>query len=101
MSQIEDKASNTEKKTLPLPNSVASTTNSQIQVSSNNSSNNEVEEQIIPIWGEQIILDKKMVKLGEIVIKKSKITEKRKVDVEVRKEKITIKHPDGKKEDIT
>lgn len=103
MSQIENKAGNTEKKRLLLPNSVASTTNSQIQVSSNNNdiNNNEEEEQIIPIWGEQIILDKKMVKLGEIVIKKSKITEKRKVDVEVRKEKITIKHPDGKKEDIT
>ena len=42
-----------------------------------------------------------MVKLGEIVIKKSRISEKRNVDVEVRKEKITVKYPDGKKQEIT
>jgi stress response protein YsnF len=36
-----------------------------------------------------------MVKLGEIVVTKSKTTEKRKVDVEVRKEKVTVKYPDA------
>ena len=81
-----------------------STNNNQIQVSGNNNNNNNndsQEEQIIPIWGEQIIIDKKIVKLGEIVIKKSRISEKRNVDVEVRKEKITVKYPDGKKQEIT
>ena len=42
-----------------------------------------------------------MVKLGEIVIKKSRISEKRKVGVEVRREKITVKYPDGKNQEIT
>ena len=42
-----------------------------------------------------------MVKLGEIAIKKSRIVEKRQVNVEVRKEKVTVKYPDGKKEEIT
>ncbi|CAN5817415.1 hypothetical protein BH23THE1_BH23THE1_22750 [soil metagenome] len=102
MSQIVNKASNTEKKRLPLPNSEDSTNNSQIQVSNNNNNNNnDEEEQIIPIWGEQIIIDKKMVKLGEIVVKKSKISEKRNVDVEVNREKVTVKYPDGKKQEIT
>ena len=42
-----------------------------------------------------------MVKLGEIVVKKSRISEKRKLDIEVRKEKVTVKYPDGKKEEFT
>ena len=96
-------SSQSEKKHLP-PNSEASTNNNQIQVSGNNNNNNNndsQEEQIIPIWGEQIIIDKKIVKLGEIVVKKSRISEKRNVNVEVRKEKITVKYPDGKKQEIT
>ena len=42
-----------------------------------------------------------MVKLGEIVIKKSRISEKRQVGVEIKKEKITVKYPDGRKQEIT
>ena len=98
----DNESSQSEKKPL-LPNYEGSTINSQIQVSGNNNNKNgsEEEEQIIPIWGEQVIIDKKMVKLGEIAIKKSRIVEKRQVNVEVRKEKVTVKYPDGKKEEIT
>ena len=101
MSQTNYESSQSEKR-LPLPNSEDSVNNNQIQVSDNNNNNNDSgEEQVIPIWGEQIIIDKKMVKLGEIVIKKSRISEKRKVGVEVRREKITVKYPDGKNQEIT
>jgi len=98
----EKESSQSEKKPL-LSNSEDSTVNSQIQLSDNINNNNsfEEEEQIIPIWGEQVIIDKKMVKLGEITIKKSRIVEKRHVNVEVRKEKVTVKYPDGKKEEFT
>jgi len=98
----DNESSQSEKKPL-LSNSEDSTVNSQIQLSDNINNNNsfEEEEQIIPIWGEQVIIDKKMVKLGEIAIKKSRIVEKRQVNVEVRKEKVTVKYPDGKKEEIT
>jgi len=82
----EKESSQSEKKPL-LSNSEDSTVNRQIQ--------------LIPIWGEQVIIDKKMVKLGEITIKKSRIVEKRHVNVEVRKEKVTVKYPDGKKEEFT
>ena len=99
MSQTDYESSQSEKRP-PLPNSEASTNNNQIQVSDNNNNNNDSEEeQVIPIWGEQIIIDKKMVKLGEIVIKKSKISEKRKIDIDVRKEKVTVKYPDNKKQE--
>jgi len=100
MSQTDYESSQSEKRP-PLPHSEASTNNNQIQVSDNNNNNNDSEEeQVIPIWGEQIIIDKKMVKLGEIVIKKSKFSEKRRLDIDVRKEKVTVKYPDDKKQQI-
>jgi stress response protein YsnF len=43
------------------------TDENQIQVSDN--SIKEEEEQVIPLWGEQIIIDKKVVKIGEVIIK--------------------------------
>jgi stress response protein YsnF len=69
----------------------------------NNISNitGEEEEQVIPLWGEEIIIDKKIVKIGEVTIKKSKISENRKIDVEVRNEKVTVDYPDGNKEEIS
>ena len=52
------------------------------------------------LWGEEIIIDKKMVKLAEIVIKKYQVNEKRKIDVEVSREKLTLKFPGNFKEEI-
>ena len=96
------------KKALTLKSSETSTNTNQIQVSRGNNyidgvkeEGNTGEEQIIPIWGEQIIINKKIIKLGEIVIKKTKTLERRRLDVEVRKEKVTIKYPDGNKEEIS
>jgi len=68
---------------------------------SDNIKKEEEEEQVIPLWGEELIIDKKIVKIGEVIIKKSKISENRKFDVEVRKEKVTVKYPDGNTEEIT
>lgn len=98
ISQTEKEPSQSEKRPV-LPNSEPRTNDSHIQVSDINNNDSE-EEQIIPIWGEQLIIDKKMVKLGEIVIKKSTMVEKRQVNVEVRKEKITVKYPDGNKQEF-
>ena len=63
-------------------------------------SNNKKEENIIPLWGEEIIINKKMVKIGEIVIRKYQTIEKQKIDVDVKKEKLTIKYPNNHKEEI-
>lgn len=65
-----------------------------------NNYNSNTEENIIPIWGEEVIINKRMVKLGEIVIKKYEINEKQKIDVEVKTEQLTIKYPDHHKEEI-
>jgi stress response protein YsnF len=57
-------------------------------------------QQTMELWGEEIIINKKMVKLAEIVLKKYQVNEKRKVDVEVKREKLTLKFPGNFKEEI-
>ena len=65
-----------------------------------NNYNSKKEENIIPIWGEEIIINKKMVKLGEIIIKKYETTEKQKIEIKVSTEQLTVKYPDNHKEEI-
>lgn len=57
-------------------------------------------EKVIPIWGEEIVVNKQTVKIGEIVIKKYKVTQNRKVELDITKEKLTIEYPDGRIEKI-
>jgi stress response protein YsnF len=57
-------------------------------------------EHVITIWGEEIIINKRKVKLGEFVIKKYEVTETKKVDVELITEKLIIHHTNSSKEEI-
>ena len=57
-------------------------------------------EKVIPIWGEEIVVNKRTVRIGEIVIKKYKVTQNRKVELDITKEKLTIEYPDGRIEKI-
>lgn len=58
-------------------------------------------EKVIPLLGEEIEVNKKMVKLAEIVIRKRKVTEKKKVDINIKKEKVVIEYPDGSTQELT
>src|SRR5215218_5451290 len=58
-------------------------------------------EKIVPIWGEEIIVSKRKVKLGEIIIRKRRIIENKKIDVDIRKEKIIVEYPNGVKKQLT
>ena len=58
-------------------------------------------EQVIPLYGEQITITKKMAKLNELVIKKKRIVENKKIKVTATKESVKIKHPDGKMEELS
>ena len=51
----------------------------------------EKEEHVIPLWGEEITINKKMVKIGEIVIRKYEINEKQKIDVDLKSEQTNYK----------
>jgi stress response protein YsnF len=57
-------------------------------------------EKVIPLWAEETEVNKKMVKVAEIVIKKRKVTEKKKIDIDIEQEQVTIKYPDGKTEKL-
>jgi len=57
-------------------------------------------EKVIPLLGEEFEINKKMVKLAEVVIRKRRVTEKNKIDIDIRKEDVKIKYPNGKTEEI-
>jgi stress response protein YsnF len=57
-------------------------------------------EKIVPIWGEEIIVQKRKVKLGEIVIQKRRIIESKKIDIDIKREKVIMEYPDGRKEEL-
>ena len=59
------------------------------------------EQHKIELWGEELIVNKRMVKLGELIISKYEVRENRKVDVELRREKLTLKFPGNHKEEIS
>ena len=67
---------------------------------SSSDSNAAETEKVIPLLGEEFEINKKMVKLAEIVIKKRRITEKNKIDIDIKKEEVKIKYPDGKTEQL-
>ena len=58
-------------------------------------------EKVIPVFGEKIIITKKMTKLNDLVIKKRRIVENKKIKVDVTKERVKIQHPNGKIEDLS
>ena len=58
-------------------------------------------EKVIPVFGERIIITKKMAKLNELVIRKRRIVENKKIKVNITKESVKIKHPNGKIEDLS
>jgi stress response protein YsnF len=61
---------------------------------------NETEKRV-PIWGEEIIVSKRKIKLGEIIIHKRRIIENKKIDVDIKKEKVTVEYPNGVREQLT
>ena len=58
-------------------------------------------EKVLPVFGEKIVITKKMTKLNELVIQKRRIVENKKIKVNVTKESVKIKHPNGKIEDLS
>ena len=70
----------------------------------NNNNNNEMQnsgsQKVIPLYAEKIIISKRKVKVGEIIINKRKVTEDKKINFDIMREKITVNYADGRKESI-
>jgi stress response protein YsnF len=69
-----------------------------------NNNNNEMQnsgsQKVIPLYAEKIIISKRKVKVGEIIINKRKVTEDKKINFDIMREKITVNYADGRKESI-
>ena len=50
-------------------------------------------KKIIPIYAEQILVSKKIVQIGEVVISKRSVTENRDIRIDTIKEEVTIGEP--------
>ena len=66
----------------------------------NNEMLNDGSQKVIPLYAEKIIISKRKVKVGEIIINKRKVTEDKKINFEIMREKITLNYADGRKENI-
>lgn len=58
-------------------------------------------EKIITLYEEQFEIVKKLAKVAEIVITKRRVTEKKQIDIDLRREQVKIKYPDGRSEKLT
>ena len=56
---------------------------------------NKETKKIIPILGEQLVVSKRIVQIGELVITKNKVTENKKIAIDTINEKVTVRYPDG------
>jgi stress response protein YsnF len=63
--------------------------------SSNSINHKETAKKAIPILGEEIVISKRIVKLGELVMSKNKVTENKKINIDSKKENVMIRYPDG------
>jgi len=74
-------------------------------IHSNSSNNQELtkneNQALIPIYAEEITISKKLVKVGEILLSKRRVIEEENVNVYTTKERISVEHPDGRKEKLT
>ncbi len=52
-------------------------------------------ERTIPLYAEQVILSKRMVKVADLRISKRKVMETKKVDIDLFSEELTIQNPTG------
>jgi stress response protein YsnF len=50
-------------------------------------------KKVIPLYAEQILISKKLVQIGEVVISKRSVTENRDVHIDTIKEEVTIEEP--------
>jgi stress response protein YsnF len=70
--------------------------NNNIDNSTKNDVNTNKEiKKIIPIFDEQVVVSKRIVQIGELVITKNKVIENKKIAIDTRREEITIRYPDG------
>jgi len=57
--------------------------------------NSSEKEKVIPLYAEQVEVSKRTVKVAELIIRKRKVTDTRKVDIDLITEQLTVRNPSG------
>jgi hypothetical protein len=57
--------------------------------------NNSETEKVISLYAEQVVVTKRTVKVADLIIRKRKVTDKRKVDIDLITEQLTVQNPTG------
>jgi stress response protein YsnF len=57
-------------------------------------SNSETEK-VISLYAEQVVVTKRTVKVADLIIRKRKVTDKRKVGIDLITEQLTVQNPTG------
>jgi stress response protein YsnF len=52
-------------------------------------------ERTIPLYAEEIVISKRIVKVGDAIVRKRQVTELEKLDIDLITEKVTVKNPAG------
>ena len=52
-------------------------------------------EKVIPLYAEQIVVSKRTVKIADLIIRKRKVTDTRKVGIDLITEQLTVRNPTG------
>jgi stress response protein YsnF len=57
-------------------------------------SNSKETEKVISIFGEEIVITKRKIKVGELVIKKNRVTVNNRIEIDIKKEETTVNYPE-------
>lgn len=76
---------------------------SELTLTLEDNSKTQEEAAVLPLFGEEILIRKRIRQVGEVVITKRKVTENKKLPVKIKDERVgtVVRYPDGNEKDIT
>jgi stress response protein YsnF len=64
------------------------------------SNDNPKTQETLTLFGEEIIINRNIRRMGEVIITKRRVTENKKVKIDIKGERVIVRHPDGTEEEI-
>jgi stress response protein YsnF len=64
------------------------------------SNDNPKTQETLTLFGEEIIINRNIRQIGEAIITKRRVTENKKVEIDIKGERVIVRHPDGTEEEI-
>jgi stress response protein YsnF len=64
------------------------------------SNGNPKTQETLTLFGEEIIINRNIRRMGEAIISKRRVTENKKVKIDIKGERVIVRHPDGTEEEV-